>query len=193
MRKPEWEWFLWWSRRLYASAGLPLLLAGVFLTAAMGIYAAMADIRAETHRLQLQSSEMKITVRPPTDVNKNNARLAAFFNVLPERQATPDILQALFALGAKKGVVLAQGDYRIDREENGMLRCHIRFPVSGETGKLEGFIWDALRAFPALALEGVMFQRQSPAESEGEAEIRFILFMKPDNSSAPALALSAHE
>lgn len=176
---PERDWCIWWAHRLYARASLPLLLAVGLLVAAAGFEVAQADLREEARRLE---QEALVPAMAPSAVvvagNDNDRRLADFDSVLPERRRVPDILATLFALGEKRGVVLERGDYQLEQEPGGLVRCRIRFPVTGDTGKLEGFVREALLRFPTLALEGIRLQRDSATDSKGEVEIRFILFMK---------------
>ncbi|MCC2636483.1 MAG: hypothetical protein K0Q68_202 [Moraxellaceae bacterium] len=184
MNMPDRDWMMWWGGRLRRHANLPLWLAALLLAATLGLYAVATHLEGDAAGQALRPrQQIPVVAQEAVRADTNEAAMADFYGTLPALATVPDILGKVFALGGHHGVGLAQGDYRLDPAEGGIIRCHMRFPVTGDTSKLEMFVRAALKAFPALALEGVSFQRRSADRSDSEAEIRFTLFLRADSDA----------
>lgn len=134
-----------------------------------------AELRAEVARLRTATAthpEEAAAVRDPA------ADLDAFYGALARPAQIPDLLRRLHRSAAEQGLVVEQGEYRPVPDPDGRLvRYQILLPAKGTYPQVRRFLAQASRTLPALALEGVAFQRQQIGEEMLEAQIKFTLFV----------------
>ncbi|QOY95819.1 hypothetical protein IM543_08305 [Massilia sp. UMI-21] len=114
---------------------------------------------------------------PPPSADQN---LAHFYASLGERGKVDRQLKTLFALAAKNGLLLRQGEYRSAQDRAGrFLTYQITLPVTGRYGAIWQFAFDALRALPHAALDDVAFRRDAIGSETVEARLRLTLYLAP--------------
>jgi hypothetical protein len=83
-------------------------------------------------------------------------------------------------------VLLASGEYRLAEEPAlGLLRYEARYPVRGAWRDIFGLLAALLNQVPNLALDEVVFKRESRAAAEVEAQVRVSLYFV-DAAALPA-------
>lgn len=106
-------------------------------------------------------------------------QLARFYAALPPQDEATAWLERLYQAAGKEKLTLARGEYSLQTDADSRLaRYQIVMPVRGDYGQIRRFLRTALAGVPHLALEEVSFQRQSIAETQLEARIRFTLFLQ---------------
>ena len=171
------------------SLGIPGL-AGVLLLAACLVFGLVSLVPAHgsLEKLRQQTSR---TSAPPTGGSSGIApasvtpaeQLAQFYAALPPQGAATESLNRIYQAAAKERLTLARGEYSLaTTPDSPLARYQIVMPVRGDYGQIRRFIRLALAAVPHLALDELSFQRQSIAEAQLEARIRFTLFLKRETS-----------
>jgi hypothetical protein len=111
--------------------------------------------------------------------NDDRARLQAFDKVLLAHQEIPDVVQDVLNLAAKHGLEVRRGQYRGQPDTvGGFFRYRMTLPVKGAPAAVYGFMQEALRAQPALALESVRFRRERGESSELELNLQWLLLAR---------------
>ena len=106
-----------------------------------------------------------------------NANLALFYDTLGERRHAEQQVKTLFALAAKSGLVLSQGDYKSGFEQNGRFHTYqVSLPVKGRYVAIWEFCMLALRAIPFASLDEISFRRATVGEPMVEARLRLTLY-----------------
>lgn len=106
-------------------------------------------------------------------------RYIAFATLVPDEDQVAPMVSAIFAHAARRGLVLAQADYRRSSEPgSGLALLELRLPVKGGYPQVRHFINDTLSGMPGVALREVSFRRDSVSLEGVEAQLRFVLFMK---------------
>ena len=119
---------------------------------------------------------------PATDEH----HLALFYGTLGERRHTEQQVKALFALAAKSGLVLRQGEYKAAFERNARLHTYqVTMPVKGSYGAIWQFALGALRAIPFAALDEISFKRDAIGDAQVEARLRLTLYLSERPGAAP--------
>lgn len=104
--------------------------------------------------------------------------LALFYATLGERRYAEQQLKTLFALAAKTGLVLSQGEYQGAFEQNGHFHTYrVNLPVKGNYGAIWQFALLALRAIPFASLDDISFRRENIGEPAVEARVRLTLYL----------------
>jgi hypothetical protein len=104
-------------------------------------------------------------------------QIARFRGSFPDAATIPAALANLSRLAGASKVVLASGDYRLAAEPAlGMLRYEVRYPVKGAWRDVFSFLAALLNDVPGLALEEVVFKRESGNATEVDAQVRLSLF-----------------
>lgn len=104
--------------------------------------------------------------------------LALFYATLGERRDAEQQVKTLFALAAKTGLVLSQGEYQGAFEQNGRFHTYqVTLPLKGDYGTIWQFALLALRAIPFASLDEISFRRESIAEPAVEARLRLTLYL----------------
>ena len=119
---------------------------------------------------------------PATD----DYHLALFESALGERRNAEQGVKTLFALAAKSGLTLRQGEYKSAYERNARLYTYqVTLPVKGNYGAIWQFALGALRAIPFAALDEITFKRDAIGEANVEARLRLTFYLTERPGAAP--------
>lgn len=123
-----------------------------------------------------------ITAPPATP----NANLALFYDTLGERRYAEQQVKTLFALAAKTGLVLSQGEYKGAFEQNGRFHTYqVNLPVKGSYAAIWQFGMLALRAIPFASLDEISFRRDTIGAPAVEARVRLTLYLADPLADQP--------
>ena len=107
-----------------------------------------------------------------------NANLASFYDTLGERRHAEQQVKTLFALAAKTGLVLSQGEYKSAFEQSGRFHTYqLNLPVKGSYAAIWQFAMLALRAIPFASLDEISFRRDTIGAPAVEARLRLTLYL----------------
>jgi hypothetical protein len=174
------------ARLALARAGAPACVAVVLCAAGAAGWAWLLPQRAAQARLMAQPLPVPTTLvsaPPPPSANQN---LAGFYEVLGERRHTEQQLKILFALAAKSGLALNQGEYKSAYDKAGRVGTYqILLPVRGSYASVWQFAMLALRELPFASLDELNFRRDAIADPTVEAKIRLTLYLKDAGEAQP--------
>ena len=152
----------------------------------------------EMARLQRRLKAIETAPRSPAD-GRSQANSAT---ELPTVKTTPEALLKLDAIARKDKLLLKRNAYTyVEQAANSqaanarnapaaakpaapaprpvpVVEVRIAVPVTGKYGDLRAFVAHATESLPTLALEGMSLNRESIAQSEIQAQMRFTLFVK---------------
>jgi len=105
--------------------------------------------------------------------------LAAFYGALGERHGAEQQVKTLFALAAKSGLVLRQGEYKPGYDRNAHVYTYqVNLPVKGSYAAIWEFAMAALRAIPFASLDEITFHRDAIGDATVEARLRLTLYLR---------------
>lgn len=85
-------------------------------------------------------------------------------------------LEALFDAADRAGIVLQQGEYRLENAGGGATRrLRIQFPLRAPYPALRHFLADSLNQNPTLALDSVRLRRDTHTQAELDVRVHFVL------------------
>ncbi|MBC7455389.1 MAG: hypothetical protein H7335_17180 [Massilia sp.] len=115
--------------------------------------------------------------------------LALFYANLGERRYAEQQLKTLFALAAKTGLLLSQGEYQGAFDQNGRFHTYrVNLPVKGDYGAIWQFAMLALRAIPFASLDDISFRRENIGEPAVEARLRLTFYLADPSDPASGVA-----
>jgi hypothetical protein len=115
-----------------------------------------------------------------------NQNLALFYDTLGERRYAEQQVKTLFALAAKSGLVLSQGEYKGAFEQNGRFHTYqVNLPVKGSYAAIWQFGTQALRAIPFASLDDISFRRDTIGAPTVEARLRLTLYLAEQAPGVP--------
>lgn len=159
---------------LLAAAGVIALASLLPLRTAQEDRAAAALRRAATVVAPPAAQPAVAMAAVPASVN-----LAQFQAVLGERRYVEQQVGTLFALAAKQGLVLSQGEYKAAAERNGGFATYqVNLPVKGSYGAIWQFAMAALTAIPFASLDDISFKRDSIGQPGVEARVRLTFYLQ---------------
>ena len=183
---------VWLRLRIALSAANPVALGALLLCIASALALAWLvparELVAEAALASRYAIEPEpvaapqVVAAPATDEH----HLALFYGTLGERRHTEQQVKALFALAAKSGLVLRQGEYKAAYDRNARLHSYqVTMPVKGNYGAIWRFALGALRAIPFAALDEISFKRDAIGDTQVEARIRLTLYLNERPGAAP--------
>ena len=105
--------------------------------------------------------------------------LGAFYAALGPRRYAEQQVRTLFALAAKNGLSLSQGEYKTGYDRNARVFTYqVNLPVKGSYGAIWQFALGALRAIPFASLDDIGFRRDTIGDPSVEARLRLTLYLK---------------
>ena len=143
-----------------ALAGLVLLLPG---------HRSLMELRTELTR----AGHSRLAADPG---DKSPQQFAA---ALPAREQIPALLGLVLMQATDAGIVLPQGRYTFSpATSNRLSRYSFEFPVKADYGKIRKFIDKSLLAIPALGLDKLHVERKNVGDTEVNADVGFVIYMR---------------
>jgi type VI protein secretion system component VasK len=163
-----------------AAAIAPLVMAGILAWTLNAVWA--MERAQEAHAAQAQQKAQAAPALPsapapaPVQVPDN---LAAFYGALGERRGAEQQIKTLFALAAKSGLVLRQGEYKPGYDRNAHVWTYqVNLPVKGSYEAIWQFAMAALRTIPFASLDEITFHRDAIGNPTVEARLRLTLYLR---------------
>lgn len=173
MNRLRWAW-------QEAGAAAPVTLAALLVVVAVLVqWLWLAPART---RLALAESARPAGQGAAVPREESPARqLERFYAQFDGAHKLPAQLARLHQIAQANGIVLRQGEYKLQREaDSRLVQYRIVLPVQGPYLRLRRFMGAVLEAMPALALDQVSFERKLVGEEVIEAQMRFTLFLRDD-------------
>jgi hypothetical protein len=167
--------------RLAILAAGPLAMAGALAcllgAAALAWLLPQGRLLAAVHADAMRAATQPVAVlAAPTTPDAN---LAAFQRALGERRYAEQQLRTLFALAAKSGLTLQQGDYRSAFDPAARVHTYqVTLPVRGSYKSIWRFAMMALAAIPFASLDEVNLRREAVGDASIDARLRFTLYLR---------------
>lgn len=160
---------------------------GLLVFSAVFFVAAVLPRQAESSALMLEADTMQARVRAEPVAQEGagakqnisgSQALKVFYAFFPNADSTPFWIGEVVQAAAKHGVEISGTEYRMDREKEVKLtRYEMVLPIRGQYPHVRGFVADALRAVPAMALVDVAIKRESVESELLEANLKFNLYL----------------
>ncbi|MGZ5819747.1 MAG: hypothetical protein ACXWJD_13495 [Burkholderiaceae bacterium] len=114
-------------------------------------------------------------------------RLAAFYDVLGDKRYIEQQVRTLFAVAAKSGLILNQGEYKSSLEKGAHTTTYqMILPVKGQYQAIRKFCEQTLLAIPFASLDEINFKRDEITNSTLEAKLHFTLYLSDASTSGQA-------
>jgi hypothetical protein len=159
--------------------GAPACVAIALCAAGVAAWAWLLPQRAAQTQLMarpLPAPSTLVVPPPPPSANQN---LAGFYEVLGEKRYAEQQVKVLFDLAAKSNLSLRQGEYKAAYDKASRVSTYqIILPVKGAYQNIWQFSMRALREMPFASLDEVGFRRDTIADTNVEARLRFTLYLK---------------
>ncbi|MCS0583767.1 hypothetical protein NX784_19410 [Massilia pinisoli] len=163
-----------------AAIVVPLVMAGALawtlhavwaMERAQDAYAAQAKQKPQAAATPVPAPEAAPVQAPDN--------LTAFYGALGERHGAEQQVRTLFALAAKSGLVLRQGEYKAGFDRNAHVYTYqVNLPVKGTYQAIWQFAMAALRAIPFASLDEITFHRDAIGDANVEARLRLTLYLR---------------
>lgn len=180
LRAPQLNWHL---RRL--SRGMDWTLTLALGLAAFGTafyFSTVAPALAHQSELRERFAQLRAVTSLPTEdapAHDPQTDLATFYASLAQPGKVPDLLRRLHRAAADQRLVVEQAEYRPLPDPAGRLvRYQILLPAKGSYPQVRRFLAQATRELPALAVNGVTFQRQHVGDELLDAQVKLTLFVQ---------------
>jgi hypothetical protein len=112
--------------------------------------------------------------------------LEAFYAALGQRRYAEQQVKTLFALAARNGLSLSQGEYKTGYDRNARVTTYqVNLPVKGSYGAIWQFAMGALREIPFASLDDISFRRDDVKDPAVEARLRLTLYLKDAPGGSP--------
>jgi hypothetical protein len=137
-------------------------------------------IKAETMQAQLKAEPAR-TSTSGSGIRKavqGREGLQVFYEFFPSFDSTPFWINEVVQSAAEHAVEISGTEYRLVREKDLKLaRYEMLVPARGKYSQVRGFIADALRAVPPMALVDVAIKREGVDSELLDANLKFNLYL----------------
>jgi hypothetical protein len=173
----------WNLDRLIPQLGWPGFLAVGLLAASIPLFfSAIRPMQSEQEQMRLslnsdyeqfrQSKANRILDTPV-------AQLAEFYDFFPSEKESPHWLGLMVEIANKNRLTLNHGEYTLVRDSVGQLRRYkITLPVTGNYPQIRKYLSMLVAEEPFMSLENVQFERKDVEDSELQAKIVLVLYMR---------------
>jgi len=147
---------------------------GFYIATVAPLNAQIEQGRQELTALYARYGRPATRVEPATPQNE----LDAFYARLQTQENVAEVVRQLHRNARAAGLQFERGDYRPQRDASGkVLRYQIMLPLLGNYPKVRRFLEKSMDAEPALALDGIAFQKQN-SRGRLETQVHFTLFVR---------------
>jgi len=139
----------------------------------------LAALKAAARSASLPSPLPAAAVVPAVLPAQPADALDSFYATLGPRRHAEQQVRTLFALAAKNGLSLSQGEYKTGYDRNARVSTYqINLPVKGSYDAIWQFALGALRAIPFVSLDDISFRRETIGDPAVEARLRLTLYLR---------------
>jgi hypothetical protein len=139
--------------------------------------AAVLPRRAESNALMAKQPAQRGGVTTRKAVHGNEG-LLLFYEFFPKVDSTPFWINEVVQSATEHAVEIDGTEYRMVREKDVKLaRYEMLVPVRGRYAQVRGFIADALRSVPPMALVDVAIKREGVESELLDANLKFNLYL----------------
>jgi len=176
------------ARLLLARVNPLVALVVALIVAGAAVQVALVPARARLDADYDAARRLARTPLPPRPPPSSDQNLAQFYATLGDARSVERQLKAVFALAARHGLTLEQGEYRTTVDRNARLVAYqVNLPVKGNYAAIWQFAMDVLRAVPHASLDDVAFRRDAIGEAGVDARLRLTFYLA-ERSTAPGEA-----
>lgn len=119
-------------------------------------------------------------------------RLTAFYDVLGDKRYVEQQVKTLFAVAAKSGLILNQGEYKSSFEKGIHTTTYqMILPVKGQYQSIRKFCEQTLLAIPFASLDEISFKREEIASNTLEAKLHFTLYLSDAATESASTGIRA--
>jgi hypothetical protein len=162
-----------------------LVMAGALAWTLNAVWALQRAQEAYDAQARQKAQAPKAVSAPAPEPVAAPDNLAAFYGALGERHGAEQHVRTLFALAAKSGLVLRQGEYKQGYDRNAHVYTYqVNLPVKGSYQAIWQFAMAALRALPFASLDEISFHRDAIGDATVEARLRLTLYLR-DGTEKP--------
>jgi hypothetical protein len=180
-----WLRMRWQAERLGTPGKIGFAL---FIFSAAFFIAAVLPRRAESSALMVKAAAMQARLKAEPvqasglmdrrKVVYGHEGLQLFYEFFPNFDSTPFWINEVVQSAAEHAVEISGTEYRLVREKDLKLaRYEMLVPVRGKYSQVRGFIADALRAVPPMALVDVAIKREGVESELLDANLKFNLYL----------------
>lgn len=156
--------------------GLAIMAVVLLGSALLPAQARLEAGRTEEARLREQQRRIEAGLEKRAQTPRE--RLEGFYALFPAQTDAAAALEKVYAAALARGVTLPRGEYALTPEpKSGLVQYRMVLPVSGSYEQIRGFIAEALRNVPSLALDDIEFQRERIGDAQLEAKIHMTLYL----------------
>jgi hypothetical protein len=171
----------WQAERLGAAGKIGLAL---FVFSAVFLVVAVLPRQEESSVLmdKVEAMQARPSLEPAQKAGQKKVYggqdLQAFYAFFPKIDSSPFWIRELVQVAAQRGVEITGTEYRMVHERDVKLaRYEMVLPVRGKYAQVRGFIADALRTVPAMALADVVLTRQDADSELLDVNLKFNLYL----------------
>ena len=173
----------WWARRLAERAGPAGVGAGALAILVLAAWVGPGrSLPAQARALALDIEALQrrpVVARASSAPVGTERQLASFEAGFPDARALNASYARLWELARRHGVALRQAEFKLSEVgPDDLQRYGIQLPVTADYASLRGFVGDALRELPSLALEEMSLRREDSKSVMLDARLRFVLFVR---------------
>jgi Tfp pilus assembly protein PilO len=172
------------ARHALRRAGWPGMLGFVLLLGSPAVYLALvmplqeqADaLKAAQQQLRQEIAQHRGQQAPATP--NTEMQLQAFYRQFPALSQSDAWLEKIYAAAAQQQIVLESAAYRLLPAEDGALqRYQMTLPLKGSHIQIRRFLSVILNEAPAIALDDIVFKRETIDTPTVSAVIKLTLFV----------------
>jgi len=146
-------------------------------------FGALRPAERELEARQSAMSRQRAHLPPPT-TDRRAAELEAFYALFPSVDRLGGELERLYGLARASGLVLNQGEYRVERRPGGLTFYRVTLPVRGTYPQVRGFGSAVLTKMPNASIDALRFERKKPGDALLDAQIRLTIHFRPGRDDA---------
>ena len=176
----------WWLRREASRLGWRGIAGIALLVLAAGLVVfVLRPAQREAGELRAEVAQVRAALRAGAGATAGAAvlpskivQLETYYAFFPDVSTLPDWLGEVHLAARRHGLALDSGQYQLQHPSGARLaRYELDLPLRGTYPQLRAFLAEVLTKVPAASVEEVLVRRDSVANREMEARVRFAIHL----------------